>query len=221
VTPSFNLASTSTVGAAVSAVEKATADLHMPPSIATSFQGNAQAFQSSLSSTPILILAALVAIYLILGVLYESTILGALLALMLVGMPLDVIGVIGTALLIGIVKKNGIMLVDFRARGGTRSRAEQRGRHPPGMYGAVPHHPDDDAGRAARGCAPYARNGNRIGNSPAARLCDCRWSVHLAAAGAFHNTGRLHLHEPTKRLDGTTAPAQWRGACRPCGLARQ
>jgi multidrug efflux pump subunit AcrB len=126
VTPSFNLASASTVGAAVSAVEKATADLHMPPSIATSFQGNAQAFQSSLGSTPILILAALVAIYLILGVLYESTIhpltiistlpsagLGALLTLMLVGMPLDVIGIIGIVLLIGIVKKNGIMLVDF------------------------------------------------------------------------------------------------------------
>jgi len=126
VTLSFNLAPNSTIGAAVSAVEKATADLHMPPSIATSFQGNAQAFQSSLSSTPILILAALVAIYLILGVLYESTIhpltiistlpsagLGALLTLMLVGMPLDVIGIIGIILLIGIVKKNGIMLVDF------------------------------------------------------------------------------------------------------------
>ena len=98
----------------------------MPPSIAASFQGSAQAFQSSLSSTPILILAALVAIYFILGMLYESTIhpltiistlpsagLGALLTLMLVGMPLDVIGIIGILLLIGIVKKNGIMLVDF------------------------------------------------------------------------------------------------------------
>jgi multidrug efflux pump subunit AcrB len=126
VTLSFNLAPNSTIGAAVTAVQKAAADLHLPPSIATSFQGNAQAFQSSLSSTPILILAALVAIYLILGVLYESTIhpltiistlpsagLGALLTLWLVGMPLDVIGIIGIILLIGIVKKNGIMLVDF------------------------------------------------------------------------------------------------------------
>jgi multidrug efflux pump subunit AcrB len=126
VTLSFNLAPNSTIGAAVSTVQKAAADLHMPPSIATSFQGSAQAFQSSLSSTPILILAALVAIYLILGMLYESTIhpltiistlpsagLGALLTLMLVGMPLDVIGIIGIILLIGIVKKNGIMLVDF------------------------------------------------------------------------------------------------------------
>jgi hydrophobe/amphiphile efflux-1 (HAE1) family protein len=126
VTLSFNLAPGSTIGEAVEAVRKAVADLHLPRSIATSFQGNAQAFQTSLSSTPILILAALVAVYLILGMLYESTIhpltiistlpsagLGALLTLMLFGMPLDVIGIIGIVLLIGIVKKNGIMLVDF------------------------------------------------------------------------------------------------------------
>jgi multidrug efflux pump subunit AcrB len=126
VTLSFNLAPGSTIGEAVEAVRKAVADLHLPPSIATSFQGNAQAFQTSLSSTPVLILAALVAVYLILGMLYESTIhpltiistlpsagLGALLTLMLFGMPLDVIGIIGIVLLIGIVKKNGIMLVDF------------------------------------------------------------------------------------------------------------
>jgi hydrophobe/amphiphile efflux-1 (HAE1) family protein len=130
VTLSFNLAPNSTIGAAVSAIHKTTADLRMPPSIATSFQGNAQAFQSSLSSTPILILAALVAIYLILGMLYESTIhpltiistlpsagLGALLTLILVGLPLDVIGIIGIILLIGIVKKNGIMLIDFALEG--------------------------------------------------------------------------------------------------------
>jgi hydrophobe/amphiphile efflux-1 (HAE1) family protein len=126
VTLSFNLAPVSTIGEALSAIRKSVADLHLPPSITTSFQGNAQAFQSSLSSTPILILAALVAVYIILGMLYESTIhpltiistlpsagLGALLTLMLFGMPLDIIGIIGIILLIGIVKKNGIMLVDF------------------------------------------------------------------------------------------------------------
>ena len=125
VTLSFNLAPGATIGAAVSAVQKATADLHLARSIATSFQGNAQAFQSSLSTTPPLILAALFAVYIILGMLYESTIhpltilstlpsagLGALFTLMLVGRPLDVIGIIGIILLIGIVKKNGIMLVD-------------------------------------------------------------------------------------------------------------
>ncbi len=126
VTLSFNLAASSTIGDSVTAIRKAAADLHLPPSISTSFQGNAQAFQSSLSSTPILIVAALVAVYIILGILYESTIhpftiistlpsagLGALLTLMLFGMPLDVIGIIGIILLIGIVKKNGIMLIDF------------------------------------------------------------------------------------------------------------
>jgi hydrophobe/amphiphile efflux-1 (HAE1) family protein len=125
VTLSFNLAPGATIGAAVAAVQKATADLRLPASIATSFQGNAQAFQSSLSTTPPLIAAALFAVYIILGMLYESTIhpltilstlpsagLGALVTLMLVGRPLDVIGIIGIILLIGIVKKNGIMLVD-------------------------------------------------------------------------------------------------------------
>jgi hydrophobe/amphiphile efflux-1 (HAE1) family protein len=126
VTLSFNLAADSTIGEAVTAIRRAAADLHLPASIAASFQGNAQAFQSSLSSTPILILAALVAVYIILGMLYESMIhpltiistlpsagLGALLTLMMFGMPLDVIGIIGIILLIGIVKKNGIMLIDF------------------------------------------------------------------------------------------------------------
>src|SRR5207244_5644590 len=101
-------------------------ELGKPLSLQTSFQGNAQAFQTSLSSTPILIAAALVVIYLILGVLYESLIhpitiistlpsagLGALLLLMAVHYDLSVIAIVGIILLIGIVKKNGIMLVDF------------------------------------------------------------------------------------------------------------
>jgi HAE1 family hydrophobic/amphiphilic exporter-1 len=126
VTLSFNLPPNVSIGEAVTAIQKTAAGLRLPRSIATSFQGSAQAFQNSLSSTPILILAALIAVYIILGMLYESTIhpitiistlpsagLGALLTLMLFGMPLDVIGIIGIILLIGIVKKNGIMLVDF------------------------------------------------------------------------------------------------------------
>jgi len=126
VTLSFNLVPGSSIGQAVTAVQKAAASLHMPASLATNFQGNAQAFQSSLSSTPPLILAALFAVYVILGMLYESAIhpltilstlpsagLGALATLMVFGRPLDVIGIIGIILLIGIVKKNGIMLVDF------------------------------------------------------------------------------------------------------------
>jgi HAE1 family hydrophobic/amphiphilic exporter-1 len=126
VTLSFNLKGNAPLGPAVSAINGAVATLHMPQTIQASFQGNAQAFQSSLSSTPILILAALIAVYIILGMLYENTIhpltiistlpsagLGALLILLTFGFGLDVMGIIGIILLIGIVKKNGIMMVDF------------------------------------------------------------------------------------------------------------
>jgi HAE1 family hydrophobic/amphiphilic exporter-1 len=126
VTVSFNLEPHVSIGAAVSAIAKVQNQLHMPATVQTSFQGAAQAFQSALSGQGLLILAALTAVYLILGMLYESWVhpitilstlpsagLGALLTLMAVGRPLDVIGIIGIVLLIGIVKKNGIMMVDF------------------------------------------------------------------------------------------------------------
>jgi multidrug efflux pump subunit AcrB len=126
VTISFNLAPGTAIGQAVSGIQKVEKDLNAPLSLQTSFQGNAQAFGDSLSSTPILIAASLLVIYLILGVLYESLIhpitiistlpsagLGALLLLMAVHMDLSVIALVGIILLIGIVKKNGIMLVDF------------------------------------------------------------------------------------------------------------
>ena len=111
-------------------MNKVQRELHLPPAVKPSFQGNAAAFQSALSGQGVLILAALTAVYLILGMLYESWVhpltilstlpsagLGALLTLMLVGRPLDMIGIIGIVLLIGIVKKNGIMMVDFALQG--------------------------------------------------------------------------------------------------------
>jgi HAE1 family hydrophobic/amphiphilic exporter-1 len=126
VTISFNLAPGAAIGQAVSDIQAAEKALHPPLSLQTSFQGNAQAFGASLKSTPILIIAALFVIYLILGVLYESLIhpitiistlpsagIGALLLLMAVHIDLSVIAIVGLILLIGIVKKNGIMLVDF------------------------------------------------------------------------------------------------------------
>jgi len=126
VTISFNLLPGTAIGQATSAIQKVEKQLGKPLSLQTSFQGNAQAFGASLSSTPILIAAALFVIYLILGVLYESLIhpitiistlpsagLGALLLLMAVHFDLSVIAIVGIILLIGIVKKNGIMLVDF------------------------------------------------------------------------------------------------------------
>jgi len=126
VTLSFNLRPGVALGEAVNAISEAARQIGMPPSVLSSFQGNAQAFQSSLSSEPVLIAAALVVVYIILGMLYESFIhpltilstlpsagIGALLALNAGHMDLSVIGIIGIILLIGIVKKNGIMLVDF------------------------------------------------------------------------------------------------------------
>jgi len=126
VTISFNLAKGASLSKAVDEVNQAEQAVHLPPSITSSFQGAAQAFKDSLSSEVYLLIAALVAVYIVLGVLYESFIhpvtilstlpsagIGALLALMLAGSDLDVIGIIGIVLLIGIVKKNAIMIVDF------------------------------------------------------------------------------------------------------------
>jgi multidrug efflux pump len=126
VTLSFNLAEGVSLGDATQLIEKTNRDLNLPTSIHASFQGTAAAFQSSLSSEPVLILAALAAVYIVLGILYESYIhpitilstlpsagVGALLALLLTHNDLNVIALIGVLLLIGIVKKNAIMMIDF------------------------------------------------------------------------------------------------------------
>jgi len=126
VTISFNLTPGTALGDAVTAIEQATREIGLPASIRGSFQGTAQAFQDSLASQPLLIAAALVAVYIVLGVLYESYIhpltilstlpsagVGALLALLLCKTDLSFIAIIGIILLIGIVKKNAIMMIDF------------------------------------------------------------------------------------------------------------
>ena len=126
VTISFNLAPGGSLGEAVTAIRQVTQELGLPPSIRGSFQGAAQAFQNSLEHEPLLILAALITVYIVLGILYESYIhpltilstlpsagVGALLALMLFRMEFSIIALIGIILLIGIVKKNAIMMIDF------------------------------------------------------------------------------------------------------------
>jgi len=126
VTMSFNLAPRTSLGEAVDAIEDAAKQLNLPASIRGSFQGTAQAFKASLTNEPLLILAALITVYIVLGVLYESYIhpitilstlpsagVGAVLSLMLFRTELSVIAIIGIILLIGIVKKNGIMMIDF------------------------------------------------------------------------------------------------------------
>ncbi|MGC2319782.1 MAG: multidrug efflux RND transporter permease subunit [Bradyrhizobium sp.] len=126
ITISFNLAQGVALGQATQAVQRAMADLGAPATLSSSFQGTAQAFQQSLGTVPLLIMAALVVVYLILGILYESYIhpltilstlpsagVGALAILMAFGFDFSLIALIGIILLIGIVKKNGIMMVDF------------------------------------------------------------------------------------------------------------
>jgi multidrug efflux pump len=126
ITVSFDLAANASLGAAIKAVDQLQRDMHMPASLQAGFQGTAASFTNSISNEPLLILAALVAVYIVLGVLYESFIhpitilstlpsagVGALLALIVFGQDLNVVGLIGIILLIGIVTKNGIMMVDF------------------------------------------------------------------------------------------------------------
>ena len=126
VTLSFNLAPGVALGQAVDKIQAIAEQLHVPPTLNTSFQGTAQAFQASLSSMPLLVAAAILVVYIVLGVLYESYIhpitilsalpsagVGALLALMLLHYELSVIAIVGIILLIGIVKKNAIMMIDF------------------------------------------------------------------------------------------------------------
>ena len=125
-TISFNLVPGKSIGDAVTAINKAVKDLDLPVSVNGSFQGSAAAFEASLTNEPLLILAALITVYIVLGVLYESYIhpvtilstlpsagVGAILALMIFGIDLSVIALIGIILLIGIVKKNAIMMIDF------------------------------------------------------------------------------------------------------------
>ncbi|MBB5063373.1 efflux RND transporter permease subunit [Granulicella mallensis] len=126
ITVSFNLAPNAALGGAIDAITKVQKDMHMPASVQADFQGTAASFRNSLSNEPLLILAALVTVYIVLGVLYESFIhpitilstlpsagVGAFLSLILFHQDLSVVAIIGIVLLIGIVKKNGIMMVDF------------------------------------------------------------------------------------------------------------
>jgi multidrug efflux pump len=126
ITVSFNLAPNASLGSAIEDIDKLQKSMNMPASLQADFQGTAASFRNSLSNEPLLILAALVTVYIVLGVLYESFIhpvtilstlpsagVGAFLALILFHQDLSVVAIIGIVLLIGIVKKNGIMMVDF------------------------------------------------------------------------------------------------------------
>ena len=189
VTISFNLAPGASLGSAVRAIRAATTNLAMPASVQASFQGTAEAFERSLANEPLLILAAIITVYIVLGVLYESYIhpltilstlpsagVGAILALMLTGTELGVITLIGIILLIGIVKKNAIMMIDFALDAERREGMAAGGGDLSGVPAPLPaDHDDDDGGavwRGAAGVEPAAPGGS----------CGGRWASRSSAA---------------------------------------
>ncbi len=198
VTLSFNLAPNASLGEAVDAVNKAKDEVGLPASIQAAFQGTAEAFQASLANEPVLILAALVTVYIVLGVLYESYIhpitilstlpsagVGALLALFITGSDFSVIALIGIVLLIGIVKKNAIMMIDFALEAERHEGKSPRGRHFSSLPAALPSHHDDHHGGAVGRRSAGAGNGRRLG---------------AAAAARHHHRGRLDLQPDADAL---------------------
>ena len=188
----------------MAAIEQAKQAIGLPASIQTSFQGTARAFQASLNNESILILAALVTVYIVLGVLYESYIhpitilstlpsagVGALLALIIAAPDFSVIALIGIILLIGIVKKNAIMMIDF-ALEAERKRTKQ----PVGCdlssepAAAASDHDDHDGGAAGR-CPLGARHRHRLGIAASARYRDYRRLDLQPASDALYNPGHL------------------------------
>ena len=187
VTISFNLAGGIALSDAVKAIQQMQQRIGMPSAVHGSFSGTAQAFQVSLASEPFLILAALVAVYIVLGILYESYIhpitilstlpsagVGALLALMLFRTDLNVIGIVGILLLIGIVKKNAILMVDFALEAERAEGMRPRASHLSSVPLAFPPNPDDHNGRLVRRTAVdhLQRHGFRA--APATRHNDRR-----------------------------------------------
>ena len=209
VTISFNLAPDASLSKAVDEINQAESAVHLPSSITSSFQGAAQAFKDSLSSEVFLLIAALVAVYIVLGVLYESFIhpvtilstlpsagIGALLALMIAGKDLDVIGIIGIVLLIGIVKKNAIMIVDFALEAERQARQAAARGHLSGLAAALPAHSDDHTGGDARRVAHAARHRHGFRAAPAARTRHHRRTGGEPALDAVHHAGDLSVLRP-------------------------
>ena len=204
VTLSFNLAPGVALGQATEIVRQATDELQMPVTVSGSFQGTAQQFQASVKGMPLLVAAAILAIYLVLGMLYESLIhpltilstlpsagVGALLAMLVSGYELSLVSFIGIILLMGIVKKNAIMMIDFALDAERRLGLPPGGSDLPRLHDPFPPDHDDDDGRAARLGAAGARPRHRFGTAPTARHRGLRRTGAVANADAVHDTGGL------------------------------
>ena len=205
-TISFNLKPGVSLGEATRAIDDAILRIGVPATIVGTFEGTARAFQSSLRTQPLLILAALLAVYIVLGVLYESLVhpitilstlpsagVGAVLALLLFDTEFSIMALIGVILLIGIVKKNAIMMIDF-ALAAERSQGlgVARGDLPGGAAALSSDHDDDGRGDARRRAA-----GDRVrrgfGIAPAARHRDRRRAAREPDADAVHDPDRLSV----------------------------
>ena len=219
VTLTFNLAPNVALGDAVTALEKAQREMSMPSGIHATFQGTAQAFQDSLKNEPYLILAALIAVYIVLGILYESLIhpltilstlppagVGAILALLLTGTDLSIIALIGIILLIGIVKKNAIMMIDFALQAEREQGLPPRRGHLPGLPAALPPHHDDHHGRPLRRHAAGHRHGRGLRAAQAAGHRHRRRPHRFADAYPVHHAGGLPLLRPPAMACDEAAP---------------
>ncbi len=213
---SFNLAPGKSIGDAVDAVNKVVKDLNFPASVNTSFQGTAQAFEASLTNEPLLILAALITVYIVLGVLYESYIhpvtilstlpsagVGAILALLVTGENLSVIALIGIILLIGIVKKNAIMMIDFALEAEREQGMEPEEAIYQACLLALPPDHDDDDGRAAGRRAAGDGHRYRLRTSPSAGHHDRRRPDRQPDPYAVHDASGV----PVLRPHRTQVPA--------------
>ena len=178
----------------------------MPPSIQASFQGTAQAFKASLKNEPLLILAAIITVYIVLGVLYESYIhpitilstlpsagVGAILALLICRTDLGVVAIIGIILLIGIVKKNAIMMIDFALEARARAWQDSARSDLRGVPASISADHDDDDGSVVRRTCPLRLGRARIGTAPSTGNFD-RWRIDgEPVANALHDARYLPL----------------------------
>ncbi len=233
VTISFNLAPGKSIGDAVDAVNKAKAELNMPPSVNARVPGvGARRLRLRSTNEPLLILAALIVVYIVLGVLYESYIhpitilstlpsagVGAILALLLFHVDLSVIALIGIILLIGIVKKNAIMMIDFALEAEREQGMDAGGGDLSGLPAAVPADHDDDDGGAAGRAAAGAGHGNGKRAAPAAGHHDCRRIDRVAGADAVYDAGGVSVLRPDWAQDlQAEADEELRDACNDGGL---
>lgn len=220
VTISFDLAPDASLSGAVAAIARAERDIRMPGTIIGAYSGAAAEFSHSLAGEPWLILAAAVTIYIVLGVLYESFIhpltilstlpsagVGALLALMLTRQDLSVVALIGIILLMGIVKKNAIIMIDFALEAQRKDRLS-RGCHRQGFDAALPADHDDNARRAVRRTAAGARERYRLRAALPARRHHHRRLAAEPVAHALHHTGDLPLYGADTRAGRANARAE-------------